>query len=45
MESEAIIQSQRDLVCQQREKKNTEALDSFTYLGIELNKLGNGLMT
>jgi hypothetical protein len=34
MEYEGIIQSERDLDCQQREMKDTEAVDSFSYLGI-----------
>ena len=32
MESEAIIQTERDLDCLQTEMKGTESVESFTYL-------------
>ena len=36
MQWKAIIQSQRDLYCQQREMNDTEAVDNVNYSGIEL---------
>jgi hypothetical protein len=36
MKKKVMIQSRRDLSCQQTEIQNIEAVNSFTYLGTEL---------
>jgi hypothetical protein len=41
MKWEAIIQSEKDLYCQQKEMKDTEAVDNVNYSGKVLRTPGN----